>query len=88
MIHVVEIFKCPLCAGSKLPPKKPIKFLKGIDNEFKITYSPDFRNKIALSWPSIIDDSVARKDWGWKHEFDLKKKILEMINGIKNSVFH
>ena len=52
--------------------------------EFKITYSPDFRNDIALSWPSVIDDSFARNDWGWEHNFDLKKTTLEMVNGIKN----
>ena len=59
--------------------------IKLIFPEFKITYCPDFRNKIAMSWPSIIDDSFARKDWGWKHDFDLKKTISEMVNGIKTS---
>jgi hypothetical protein len=34
-------------------------------------YEPDFRNNIALSWPRSLDDSNARKDWGWKHEFGL-----------------
>jgi nucleoside-diphosphate-sugar epimerase len=75
-------------AAISFNPAEIANEIKLLFPEFKITYSPDFRNKIALSWPSIIDDSVARKDWGWKHEFDLKKTILEMINGIKNSVFN
>ena len=75
-------------AAISFNPAEIANEIKLLYPEFKITYSPDFRNKIALSWPSIIDDSVARKDWGWKHEFDLKKTILEMINGIKNSVFN
>jgi len=75
-------------AAISFNPAEIANDIKLLFPEFKITYSPDFRNKIALSWPSIIDDSVARKDWGWKHEFDLKKTILEMINGIKNSVFN
>ena len=75
-------------AAISFNPAEIANEIKFLFPEFKITYSPDFRNKIALSWPSIIDDSVARKDWGWKHEFDLKKTILEMINGIKNSVFN
>jgi nucleoside-diphosphate-sugar epimerase len=75
-------------AAISFNPAEIANEIKLLFPEFKITYSPDFRNKIALSWPSIIDDSVSRKDWGWKHEFDLKKTILEMINGIKNSVFN
>lgn len=75
-------------AAISFNPAEIANEIKFLFPEFKITYSPDFRNRIALSWPSIIDDSVARKDWGWKHEFDLKKTILEMINGIKNSVFN
>ncbi|HET8753550.1 MAG TPA: NAD-dependent epimerase/dehydratase family protein [Salinimicrobium sp.] len=51
---------------------------------FKIDYNPDFRQAIADSWPSSIDDSAAREDWGWNHEFDLEKMTLEMLEGIKN----
>jgi hypothetical protein len=36
--------------------------------EFTITYEPDFR-QIADSWPASIDDSSAKTDWGWKHQF-------------------
>lgn len=46
---------------------------------FKISYKPDFRQQIADSWPQSIDDSVARKDWGWRHEFDLKKMTKDML---------
>ena len=75
-------------AAISFNPEEIANEIKLIFPEFKITYSPDFRNKIALSWPSTIDDSFARKDWGWKHDFDLKKTILEMVNGIKNSGFN
>jgi nucleoside-diphosphate-sugar epimerase len=51
--------------------------------EFEISYDPDFRQAIADSWPSSIDDSRAREDWGWKHEFDLEKMTSEMLEGIK-----
>ena len=75
-------------AAISFNPEEIANEIKLIFPEFKITYSPDFRNKIALSWPSTIDDSFARKDWGWKHDFDLKKTIIEMVNGIKNSGFN
>ncbi|MFS4493023.1 NAD-dependent epimerase/dehydratase family protein [Maribacter sp. 2308TA10-17] len=52
--------------------------------EFKISYEPDSRQVIADSWPSSIDDSEARKDWGWKSEFDLEKTTSEMLKNLSN----
>jgi nucleoside-diphosphate-sugar epimerase len=51
--------------------------------EFEISYASDSRQQIADSWPCSIDDSEARKDWGWKHEFDIKKLTRAMLDGIK-----
>lgn len=48
--------------------------------EFKCSYKPDFRQKIADSWPSSIDDSCARKEWKWKPSFDLAKMTKDMID--------
>jgi nucleoside-diphosphate-sugar epimerase len=50
---------------------------------FKISYKPDFRQKIADSWPASIDDSSARQDWNWKHSFDLSAITDEMLNNLK-----
>jgi nucleoside-diphosphate-sugar epimerase len=47
--------------------------------DFSITYEPDFRQGIADSWPKSIDDSSARKDWGWKHAFDLSAMTEEIL---------
>jgi nucleoside-diphosphate-sugar epimerase len=48
--------------------------------EFKCEYKPDFRQKIADSWPMSIDDSAARKDWNWKPDYDLATMSKEMIS--------
>jgi nucleoside-diphosphate-sugar epimerase len=48
--------------------------------EFKCDYKPDFRQKIADSWPMSIDDSTARRDWGWKPAFDLAAMTKDMID--------
>jgi nucleoside-diphosphate-sugar epimerase len=55
---------------------------KHISN-FKITYNPDFRQAIADSWPSSINDSKAREDWKWKHNFDLKSMTEDILKNLK-----
>jgi len=49
---------------------------------FKISYKPDFRQEIADSWPRSIDDSSAQTDWGWRHEYDLKKMTADMLKNL------
>ncbi|MBE9598244.1 NAD-dependent epimerase/dehydratase family protein [Pedobacter sp. MC2016-24] len=51
--------------------------------DFKIAYQPDFRQEIADSWPQSIDDSTARKDWGWKPDYDLQSMVEDMLENIK-----
>lgn len=46
---------------------------------FEVTYQPDYRQKIAASWPSSIDDSAARKDWGWQPEYNLAEMTQDML---------
>lgn len=51
--------------------------------DFSIDYKPDYRQAIADSWPQSIDDSVARSDWGWKHEYDLPRMTADMFANLK-----
>ena len=46
---------------------------------FRCEYKPDFRQKIADSWPMSIDDNVARKEWSWKPTYDLASMARDMI---------
>lgn len=51
--------------------------------EFVISYKPDYRQAIAESWPQSIDDSIARKDWGWKEEYDLAAMAKDMMENLE-----
>ena len=48
--------------------------------EFKINYKPDFRQKIADSWPKSIDDSSSKNEWGWKPQFGLPEMVDDMLD--------
>ncbi len=49
---------------------------------FHVRYHPDARQEIADSWPSSVDDSKARVDWGWKPEFDATALCDDMLENL------
>ena len=49
---------------------------------FEVTYKPDFRQQIADSWPSSIDDLNARRDWGWQEEYDMASLTEDMLREV------
>ena len=51
---------------------------------FKCTFKPDYRQKIADSWPISIDDESARKEWGWKPSFDITSMTKDMMKNLRN----
>ncbi len=50
---------------------------------FTLDYAPDFRQAIADSWPSSIDDTVAKADWGFAPKFDIDKMTTTMLENLK-----
>lgn len=53
---------------------------------FEVTYEPDFRQKIADSWPNSVNDTEAREDWNWKHQFDLNAMTFEMLTNLEKTL--
>ncbi len=54
--------------------------------DFEVTYEPDFRQEIADTWPSSIDDSMARKEWGWEPDWDLDSMTADMLEKLKQKL--
>ena len=79
--HIKERSSYNLSGISFSPQEMAAQINKRIP-DFKISYNPDFRQAIADSWPNSIDDSKARTDWGWKHNFDLDQVVEIMLNNV------
>jgi threonine 3-dehydrogenase len=46
----------------------------------EITYNPDVpRQAIVDSWPADLDDSTARRDWGWEPDYDIDRSFNEYL---------
>ncbi|HLT08060.1 MAG TPA: NAD-dependent epimerase/dehydratase family protein [Cyclobacteriaceae bacterium] len=65
--------------GISFSPKEIYESIKEHVPAFSIAYKPDFRQQIADSWPDSIDDSAAREDWGWQHQYDLKGMTKDIL---------
>jgi nucleoside-diphosphate-sugar epimerase len=70
-------------SGISFTPSEIAKSIQNYIPNFTISYKPDFRQKIADSWPASIDDSCARQDWGWKHKYDLDSMTKIMLENLK-----
>ena len=70
-------------SGFSINPSMIFEKLIKINQSFKIIYEPDYRQKIADSWPNSINDEYAKRDWNWVAEFDLDRTIDIMIKRLK-----
>ena len=71
-------------AGISFTPKQIAEEITKHLPNFEMTYNPDSRQKIANSWPSSIDDSYAKKDWGWELKYTLDKMSSDMMQNLKS----
>ena len=73
-------------AGMSFSPKEIAESIRSHYPEFNIQYAPDFRQKIADSWPSSINDDCARNDWGWKASFGLAEMTAEILTQLPSQI--
>lgn len=51
---------------------------------FRISYEVDpVRQLIADSWPASLDDTAARREWGWAPHFDLDTMTADMLDQLR-----
>ncbi len=82
----VEIRSSYNLAAMSFTPRQLVEELKKHYPGFKVSYKPDFRQKIADSWPSSIDDSAARKDWNWQPQYGLSELVEVMLTNLKREM--
>lgn len=70
-------------AAVSFTPEVQAKVIQSLVPSFSIYYKPDYRQAIADSWPMSIDDSAARKDWGWQHQYDLQAMSADMLHNLQ-----
>ncbi|MGV0946232.1 NAD-dependent epimerase/dehydratase family protein [Empedobacter falsenii] len=76
-------FKSYNLGGLSFAPEDLAAEIKKHIPNFTIDYAPDFRQAIADTWPSSIDDSVAKADWGYQPKFDIDKMTTTMLDNLK-----
>ncbi len=76
---VIKIRSSYNLSAISFTPKEVVQSIKRHIPEFEISYTPDYRQAIADSWPKSINDDSARQDWNWGHTFNLEDITKEML---------
>lgn len=86
-IEQIKIRSSYNLAAMSFTPKQIGEEIKKHYPNFELSYKPDFRQKIADSWPASIDDTSARQDWDWKNDFDLTTMTEDMFKNLKEHIY-
>ena len=70
-------------AGMSFTPRQIADAIARRIPGFTLECVPDFRQAIAASWPRSIDDSAARRDWGWRPRYGLDAMVDDMLANLR-----
>lgn len=60
--------------------------IKNAVPSFACSYKPDYRQAIADTWPTSLNDSAAREEWDWKPTFALDEMTKDMIEKLRKKL--
>jgi nucleoside-diphosphate-sugar epimerase len=86
-IEEIKIRSSYNLAAMSFTPKQIGEEIKKHYPNFELSYEPDFRQKIADSWPASIDDTSAREDWNWANDFDLQNMTIDMFQNLNEHIY-
>ena len=74
-------------ASMSLEPEQIAASIRKYIPDFRMRYEVDpVRQHIADSWPNKMDDTCARKEWGWAPSFDLDSMTRDMIDHLRTKL--
>lgn len=67
-------------AAMSFDPEMICNSIRQLKPGFRMIYDVDpLKQSIAESWPDMMDDSCARREWGWHHEYNLPAMTSDML---------
>ncbi|MBR4566239.1 MAG: NAD-dependent epimerase/dehydratase family protein [Prevotella sp.] len=67
-------------AAMSFDPEAIYHAIQEVKPEFRMVYEVDpLKQSIAESWPDKMDDSCARNEWDWHHDYDLPTMTRDML---------
>ena len=68
-------------AAMSFAPETIYAEIKKHKPEFEMVYDVDpLKQSIAESWPDRMDDTCARREWGWSPIYDIRSMTTDMLN--------
>jgi nucleoside-diphosphate-sugar epimerase len=72
-----------MCFSPKELTEEIQKYIPGFNTTYK---SDPEKQAIADSWPDNMDDSAARQEWDWHHDYDLPGMTEDMIQKLRKRI--
>ncbi len=82
-IETINIRTSYNIAAMSFTPEEIAKEIKKHLPDFKVSYAPDYRQKIAATWIESIDDSHSRADWNWSPKYNLPTMTQDMLEQLQ-----
>ena len=68
-------------AAMSFDPDMIFHAIRKLRPDFEMDYDIDpLKQSIADSWPDMMDDSCARREWGWEHRYGLTEMTADMLD--------